>query len=185
MEQKPLPKNAKLAFKGIIYEVWQWEQEMFDGSKNPYERLKRPDTAAVIALVGDKIMLSEEEQPYKGAFLSLPGGRCEESEAAIDAAKRELLEETGYASDDIFLWKAFHPARTILWNDDYFIARDCKKVQEPNPEDGEHIKTRLISFEEFLMLSENEQFRHQSLKCQLLHMRLHPEEQAEFKKLLS
>lgn len=179
-----MPKNAKLVFKGVIHDVYHWEQEMFDGSKSPYEKITKPDTTAVIAIVGGKIILSEQEQPHKGSFLALPGGRCEEGEKSIDGAKRELLEETGYVSDNIFLWKTLHPSSTILWNDDYYIARDCKKVREPAPDNGEKIKNRLISFEEFIMLSENDHFRHRGLVSLLLRMRLHPEEQEEFKKLL-
>ena len=47
-----LPENAKLVFKGIIHDIYQWEQEMFDGSKATFERIRRPDTTAVIAVVG-------------------------------------------------------------------------------------------------------------------------------------
>jgi hypothetical protein len=31
-----LPENAKLAFKGERFEVWQWEQTMYDGSTKKY-----------------------------------------------------------------------------------------------------------------------------------------------------
>lgn len=96
-----LPSEANLVFKGKIFEVWQWEQEMFDGTKETFEKLKRANTALVIPLVGKNILIQEQEQPDKpGPFLSLPGGRCDESEKPLEAAKRELLEETGYASDD-------------------------------------------------------------------------------------
>lgn len=179
-----LPENAKLVFKGAIHNVYQWDQEMFDGNKAIFERIKKLDVSSGIAVVGDKIILSEQEQPYKGAFLSLPGGRCNEGELTIDAAKRELLEETGYVSDDLFLWKNFPPPSTIIWSDDYFIARNCKKVQDQKLDNGERIKNRLISFDEFMMLSEDNRFRHKGLVSVLLHMRLHPEEQEEFKKLL-
>jgi len=183
-ENKNLPEGAKLVFKGVIHDVYQWEQEMFDGRKAIFERIKKLDVSTVIAIVGDKIILSEQEQPHKGSFLSLPGGRCNKDELTIDAARRELLEETGYTSDDLFLWKNFPPPSTIIWSDDYFIARDCKKTQEPNLDNGEKIKNKLISFDEFMMLSEEDSFRHKGLIGTLLHMRLHPEEQAEFKKLL-
>tara|TARA_Y100000031_G_C8045433_1_gene303670 strand:- start:344 stop:646 length:303 start_codon:yes stop_codon:yes gene_type:complete len=86
--QQPLPENAKRVFKGVIFDVYQWEQEMFDGSFDTFERLKRPDTAQVIPVVGDKILVQVQKQPnmIKSCF-SLPGGRCEEGEDPMVAAK--------------------------------------------------------------------------------------------------
>ena len=47
---KPIPKDARCVFKGVIFEVWQWEQKMFDGSMATFERIKRPDTVVIIQL---------------------------------------------------------------------------------------------------------------------------------------
>jgi ADP-ribose pyrophosphatase len=91
-----LPPDAKLVFKGAIFEVWQWEQKMFDGSTQIFEKVKRPDSADVIAVVGDKIVIETQEQPHRSPFTCIPGGRCDENENPMDGAKRELLEETGH-----------------------------------------------------------------------------------------
>lgn len=180
-----IPEGAKRVFQGVLFEVYQWEQKMFDGSVATYERAKRRnDTNAIIATVGDKVIVLEQEQPFKGSFLSLPGGRLEDGEESSLGAKRELLEETGHMSDDFFPWKTFHPASAVIWNNYYFIARNCKFIQDPTPDNGEKIKMRLVTFDELIMLSENEKFRHHDLKSEFLHMRLHPEKQKEFKKLL-
>ena len=160
----PIPEHAKMVFKGKIFEVWQWEQKLFDGTTTIFERLKRPDTALVIATVGDEILLQEEEQPDTRAYVSLPGGRCEEGEHPLNSAKRELLEETGYASED---WSPFleeSPASKIQWTIHIFVARDCKKVQEVSLDAGEKIQTRLISFDEFIALADNPIFFERELK---------------------
>ena len=179
-----IPQGAKLVFEGIVHEVYHWEQEMFDGSLVNFERLKRSDTATIIAVVGKKIILQEQSQPHRGSFLSLPGGRCEKGETPKDSAARELLEETGYASEDLILWKTVVPSCSIVWENHYFIARDCQKRQKPHPDNGEKIKNKLISFEDFLLLSENEQFRHKDLVGFLYRLRLHPKEKKAFKRLL-
>jgi ADP-ribose pyrophosphatase len=182
--QNKLPENAKLFAKGKMFEIWQWEQKMFDGTTEIFERIKRPNTAGVIAVVGDKIILQEQEQPHRGSFVSLPGGRCDEGEELIETAKRELLEETGYVSDDIYFWKSENPASSMIYTNAYFIARNCRKVQEPHLDAGEKITPELITFDEFMMLSENERFRDKGFMRYLLQMRLHPEKTEEFKKLL-
>ena len=52
---KLVPKEAKKVFSGVIYDVYQWPQEMFDGSMQTFEMLGRPDTVKILAV------LSEEE----------------------------------------------------------------------------------------------------------------------------
>ncbi len=159
-----LPLNAKLAFKGAIFEVWQWEQKMYDGTVETFEKLKRSNTAGVIATVGDKILIQIQEQPDKpNPFTSIPGGRCEEGESSFEAAKRELLEETGYVSRDWELWIEQDPARKMVWTVSTYIARNCCYVQLPRLDAGEKIATRLISFDEFLMLSEDKNFYEKEL----------------------
>ncbi|PJC53414.1 MAG: hypothetical protein CO029_02850, partial [Candidatus Magasanikbacteria bacterium CG_4_9_14_0_2_um_filter_41_10] len=72
-----IPEQAKKVFSGVIFDVYQWEQELYDGSKATFERLTRPATLQVIAEVDGRIAMSDEEQPAKGRFLSLLGGRQE------------------------------------------------------------------------------------------------------------
>ena len=55
--------HAKLTFKGKVFEVWQWEQKLFDGSIKIFEQLKRQNTAQVISVVGDYILIQLESQP--------------------------------------------------------------------------------------------------------------------------
>jgi len=181
-----LPANAKMVFKGKIFDVWQWEQKMFDGSVETFERLKRPNTAQVIAAVGGKIMIQEQEQPDKAnSFTSIPGGRCEEGEDSLVAAKRELLEETGYVSDDWTLWREENPVGKIVWTVSTYAARNCYLKQDPHLDAGEKIKTRLITFDEFLMLSEDTDFyERQDLCCAMIRARFDKNFREEFKKLV-
>ena len=159
-----LPDNAKLVFIGKIFDVWQWDQKMFDGSIETFEKLKRSNTAGVIATVGNRILIQAQKQPDKPhPFISIPGGRCEEGENALKAAKRELLEETGYVSDDWELWITQDPVGKMIWTVYTYIARNCVYKQPPCLDAGEKITTRLISFDEFLMLSENKDFYEKEL----------------------
>lgn len=156
---KQLPPDAKRVFKGVIFEVWQWGQKMYDGSTATFERLKRANTAGVIATVGDRILIQLQSQPDKPeAFTSIPGGRCEEGESGLEAAKRELLEETGYVSDDWELWLEQDPVGKMIWTVNTYIARNCTYKRPPHLDAGEKITTRLISFDDFLMLSEDKNF---------------------------
>ncbi len=180
-----LPKGAKRVFKGQIFDVYQWDQQTFDNSTKIFEILVRPDTVQTIAVVGDKILIQEQEQPNKGKFISLPGGRLEEGEQPLEGAQRELLEETGYASNDWVLWKTFEPTQKMLYKVYIFIARNCVLKTKPKLEVwGEKITNKLVSFDEFLLLSEDNRIRQKELGYELMRMRLFPAEKQKFKTLL-
>lgn len=142
-----LPSNAKMVFRWKKYEVWQWEQTMYDGSVKIFEKVRWLDTVTVIALVDDMIILQKQEQPYRWTFLSLPWWWIEDWESPIDSIKRELLEETWYSSDDIILWKNIPSYYSSLIRDSYyFIAKNCKKVQDLDLDNWEKIENQLMSF---------------------------------------
>ncbi len=47
-----------------------------------------------------RIILTEQEQPGKEPFIAACGGRVDEGEEILTAAKRELLEESGYEAKE-------------------------------------------------------------------------------------
>ncbi|OGZ02580.1 MAG: hypothetical protein A2946_01285, partial [Candidatus Liptonbacteria bacterium RIFCSPLOWO2_01_FULL_53_13] len=179
-----LPPHAKRVFKGKIFETWQWEQKLFDGTTAVFEEVIRPDTVEVIAVADGKIIIEEQEQPgiMTASFLSLPGGRADNGTAPEEEIKRELLEETGYASEDWELWQDAHPFLRHPYTIHYFIARNCKKTQEARLDAGERIKLRFVSFEELLALSDNPLFRAGDFVKILLRMRLDEKMREEFRK---
>lgn len=165
--RQKLPSNAELVFKGVIFSVYQWQQKMFDGSYQTFEAISRSDTVSVIPVIGDKIMISYQEQPSIGNFIGSLGGRIDGGEAPLQAAKRELLEETGYQAKDWRLWYAIQPATKIDWANYCFIARDCQKIADQNLDSGEKIITKLVSFEEFIKITADEKYRDSSTSLKI------------------
>ena len=145
-----IPARASRVFSGEIFDVYQWEQKMYDGSTATFEMLKRPATIQVIPVSGDKIFLAHEEQPMKPKRHTLLGGRQEEGEEPLQAAKRELLEEAGLASDDWELLLTFDPVGKMEWTVYVFIARGCRKIQEQRLDSGEKIEVVEMDFDQFI-----------------------------------
>lgn len=180
-----MPQNAKLVFKGKLFEVWQWEQKMFDGTTQVFERLRRPNTAQVLAAIKEKVLVQMERQPdSEQSFISLPGGRFDEGEPPLEAAKRELLEESGYVSNDWVLWREDNPVGKIEWTVYTYAARNCTRAQEPRLDVGEKIDPRLISFDEFLLLPDEPTFYSPEIVPELLRMRIDDKKRAAFRTLL-
>ena len=175
----PLPDNAKRVFKGEIFEVWQWPQKMYDGSTHTFERVKRPNTVQIIAVIGDKILIQEQQQPDRSRpYFSFPGGRCDEGEQPLASAQRELLEETGLTSSDWELWSERRPVAKMEWIIYTFIAKNCVQQKEPHLEAGEKITNRLITFDEFLRLPDDPDF-YDSWMAMLLIKAQHDRQAAE------
>lgn len=146
------PPHATKVFSGILFDVYQWPQQLFDGSVTTFEMLKRADTAEIIAVKDRKIMLQEQEQPNKPTFYCLPGGRVEKGEEPLVGAKRELLEESGFVSDIWELYSTVRPLHKIAWSIYLYLARDCHWLQAPQLDAGEKIKILWVTFNELLDL---------------------------------
>lgn len=183
--RQPIPDHAKKVFAGAIFDVYQWEQEQFDGSLATFEKLKRDDSAVIIPTTKDrKLIIVEDEQPGRDAVLTFPGGRIEKGEAADEAAIRELEEETGFKPAHVELWKSRQPVSKVDWALYYFIGRGCEKVAEPKPDAGERITTREITFDEFMDLVEKPNFQGEDLRNDIVRCRFDKEFRAELEKKL-
>ncbi|MBI2022256.1 NUDIX hydrolase [Candidatus Daviesbacteria bacterium] len=179
-----IPENAKLVFKGVIFEVYQWEQEMYDGSVQTFERLKRPDTVVVFPVTEDKqVIILEQEQPGKPTYIGAAAGRVEEGEEIERAAARELLEETGYQASEFILLSKVVPTDKIDWIVYLYVARGCKKVAEPSLDPGEKIKSRLVSFEKFLEIALDVNFYDREIKLDIYRAKSDPKEMENLKKI--
>lgn len=152
--QQRRPADARCVFRGKIFDVYQWEQKLFDGTTATFEQLVRPDTVEVVpVLANGNILIVEEEQPGKSPFLSLPGGRIDRGEDPVAAAKRELQEETGYQCASLSLWQAVQPVGKIDWAIFTFIAHGAQKAGEQDLDAGERVTAREVSFDEFLQMA--------------------------------
>jgi 8-oxo-dGTP pyrophosphatase MutT (NUDIX family) len=177
-----IPPNATKVFSGVLFDVYQWPQKMFDGTITTFERLKRQDTAEVIAIKDGKIMLEEQEQPCKPLFLCLPGGRIEYQEEPVEGAKRELREESGFVSNDWSLYRTVQPMHKIDWYIHVFVARDCIFQEPTHLDNGEHIVMRWVTFDELLNLVDDGKLAwiEQNMRVEFIRAKYHPPARAKF-----
>ena len=110
-----------------------------DGVEREFEIKVEPDSAVVIALTAEReVVLVREYRPGpEEALLELPGGTLEDGEDPLVAARRELLEETGYAGDDLHHVASMLDCAYSTRTRHVFVTTGCSQVQAPQPHDGE------------------------------------------------
>lgn len=184
-EARPIPPHAKKVFQGTMFSVWQWEQELYDGSHDTFERVARSDYAYAVGVLPDKkILLVEDEQPDRPAVLTPAGGGVEAGEAPAAAAQREFLEETGYKIGRLKLWHSYRPASRMEMTVHAFIGQGLEHVGAPQLDAGEKITTHTYTFEEFLDLGHDPRLREWLLRIYLLEAKVDPVKQKELYSVL-
>lgn len=177
-----IPPQAKRVFKGVIFDVYQWDQTLYDGSTATFEMLKRADSVAVIAVQDDMVLLIEDDQPSRPIVLGFPAGRSDPGETPLETAKRELLEETGYQAESWELYQSFEPSHKMDWRLPFFIAKNLHKAQDADPGAGERIKITWVTFDELLIKIKDPRFIETHFAFHLLCMS--PAELEAFRKRL-
>lgn len=146
---KLVPANAERVFKGQIFDVYQWPQKMFDDSIETFEMIKRTDTVKILAIRDDKIVVLNEEQPTQPMFIDIPSGRHEhEDETELQAAQRELLEETGMKFSNWRLIGVEQPHSKIDWFVYMYLATGFESQTEQKLDPGEKITVHLKGLSE-------------------------------------
>lgn len=151
-----IPKQAKKVHEWKIFSTYQWKQKLYDGTFTTFEMVKRSYCADVIATIDNKILILKQSQPGRNNFFWLPGGRVEQWEPILRAAKRELLEETGCTSKNWQKFKSWNEASKIDFEETTFVARNCEMIKFPNLDAGEKISMFLVDFDEFLDIMKQE-----------------------------
>lgn len=133
---------------GKIFKNWPW--------------VETPDVICVLAQTAEGEYLTFREIKYalQEESWSIVGGMVEEGESALQAARRELLEETGYISDSWdHLGSYLLDANRGVGRVDLFHARDVKVVSEPDSDDLEEQELVLMTREELLKAVLREKFQ--------------------------
>jgi ADP-ribose pyrophosphatase len=148
-----IPSSAVRVFEGELFDVYQWQQEMFDGSLRTYENLRRADTAIVIGIVDEKIVIIKDTQPHKGTRYVFPGGRVDSNldDSTLAAAQREIREETGYEFDTWKLVLVEKPESKLEHFVYMYVATNPISLSRQTLDaGGEKIEVQLASYDEAL-----------------------------------
>ncbi|MGE4321094.1 MAG: NUDIX hydrolase [Acholeplasmataceae bacterium] len=136
--EKTIKEN--LIHKGNFIDVYEDDVLVVENQKMTKRiYIKHPGAACVMALTKDhKICLIKQYRyPIKGYTLEIPAGKKDDiNESGLSCAKRELEEETGYASNDIkLIYQLYH---CVGYSDeviDLYLAKNIVKIINPKAMD--------------------------------------------------
>jgi 8-oxo-dGTP pyrophosphatase MutT (NUDIX family) len=130
----------------------------------PYYVLEYPPWVNVLALTPERnvVLIKQYRHGIRQVILELPGGAVDEQDASIlDAAQRELREETGYMAEQWREIGTFCASPNNHTNTAHcFLAFGARYVTEPQREASEHIEVVLMSLDELLELAYQGELRH-------------------------
>jgi ADP-ribose pyrophosphatase len=100
--------SSESIFKGKVISLQVDQVKLPNGKTASREIIKHPGAVAVLALLNDTMIVVEQ---YRKALernqVEIPAGKLDPGELPLDAALRELEEETGYRSDSVRLISSF------------------------------------------------------------------------------
>ena len=115
--------------------------------------------ATIVALTKEQqvVLVRQYRHGAQKVILELPGGAMEpEDESPMHAARRELLEETGYTSDTFIQIGCVSPNPANQTNLIYsFLALDVEKVAGQNLDETEEIEVVLKPLNEVINMAMN------------------------------
>ena len=82
-----IPQSAKLVLKVRSFDVYQWDGKCTT-DRMKHSDIKTSDTTQVIAAYDGKIIIAEQQPQRPSAYFTLFGGRVENDEESLAAAKQ-------------------------------------------------------------------------------------------------
>jgi 8-oxo-dGTP pyrophosphatase MutT (NUDIX family) len=119
--------------------------------------------ANIVALTknGEVVLVKQYRHGVCDVLWEFPGGVVEDDEDPVEGAKRELLEETGYASSNLIQIARLYPNPALQTNTLYcFLALDAEKVGGQNLDAGEDIEVDLVPLDKLIEMAKIGEFQH-------------------------
>jgi 8-oxo-dGTP pyrophosphatase MutT (NUDIX family) len=125
--------------------------------------IKATDWINVVPLTADRqvVLLRQYRFGVEDFTLEIPGGMCDPGESPVDAARRELREETGCEARELVELGWVHPNPAIQDNRCYtYLAKDVVDAGTPAPDAHEAFEQVRVPLDDIPKLIRKGQITH-------------------------
>ncbi len=157
MRSKPDILHKKVCAQSRLFTIETLDLKFSNGTKVQYERLKGSSKGAVLIvplLDNDTVVLIREYAAGVDRYeLALPKGKIDGDESILDAANRELKEETGFGAKKLEHITSYTIAPGYLSHVTHIVLAENlyeKKLSGDEPEEIEVIKWSLNNLQNLL-----------------------------------
>lgn len=109
--------SSELIYDGCVVHLYRDEIELPDGGRGVREIVRHVGAVAVLPLTknGDVICVRQYRYPFAEVLLEIPAGKLDSpDEDVIEAARRELREETGAVGGELIPLGTLYPSVAIF-----------------------------------------------------------------------
>lgn len=166
--------NQVVIHKGRTFSFVKENVTLENGVTVDLEMVRHPGASAMVSLIKqDTLILLKQYRHAVGRFIwEIPAGTLSPNEAALDCARRELIEETGYSAKT---WKKLGEITPVPGYSDerihIFLAKDLVPAEQ-NLDRDEILDVHEVPFQEALKMIEHGDIQDSKTICGL-HMAMH------------
>ncbi len=166
--------ESKSLFSSGLFNLRSDRCELPDGRVNPrYFVLDFPDWVNILPITktGEVILIKQYRHASGLVHLEIPGGSLDPklNESVLEAARREMLEETGYDSDQIIDVGSHYPNPALQSNRVHtFLALNAEVKQGTDFDEFEDIELVVCDLKQLKKSIENGEINHSLMMASLM-----------------
>lgn len=141
--------STKPIFEGKVITLQVDTVRLPDGNTATREVVRHPGAVAVLALHDGKMLVVDQfRQPMGRCEIEIPAGKLEPGEDPMEAAARELEEETGYRCGEIKLLQSFYTSPGFADEIIHLYVTNDLAIGEMSPDADEFLELSEITLNE-------------------------------------